>query len=153
MSTLHGTCVQISDMGVLLLGAPASGKSDLALRLIEPFGTPGALLVADDQVIIAQVDGKLMVRAPKTIAGRLEIRGVGIVTVPHSDETELRLAVRLDAGGTSERMPDFNSQTVTFCGISIPEIHIDPFTASAAAKIRAMIGALDAGGFAGQISE
>jgi len=152
MPAVHGTCLQISEIGVLLLGAPGSGKSDLALRLIEPFGVAGAMLVADDQVTIEAVDGRLMARAPNNIAGRLEVRGVGIITVPHSVEAELRLAVRLeaDALGNGERMPDFSRQVAVFCGISIPEIHIDPFAASAAAKVHAMVSTLGAEGFDGE---
>lgn len=152
MTMLHGTCVRISNLGVLLLGAPGSGKSDLALRLIEPVGSAGAMLVADDQVMIEQFDGKLVARPPETIAGRLEVRGVGIVTIPHAAETELRLVVRLDAAGAGERIPDFSTQVTEICGVSIPELRIDPFTASAAAKVRAMVHVLDAGRAALELS-
>lgn len=146
MTTLHGTCVQISGLGILLTGAPGSGKSDLALRLIEPFGSASAVLVADDQVVIEHSGGKLMARPPETIAGRLEVRGIGILNLPHVAGTELRLVVRVDAGNTDERIPDFSRQVAEICGVSIPELHIDPFTVSAAAKVRAMVHALATSG-------
>lgn len=153
MPVIHGTCLEIFGVGVLLLGAPGAGKSDLALRLIEPAGTMRALLVADDQVMLDEVGGALRARAPETIAGRLEVRGVGIVTVPYAREAEVRLAVRLTGATTIERMPDFNRQVVSLCGVSIPEMQLDPFEASAAAKVRAMVQSLDGVGNAGSIDK
>ena len=36
---IHGTCIAIGAEGVLLVGKPGSGKSDLALRLIDQSGS------------------------------------------------------------------------------------------------------------------
>jgi HPr kinase/phosphorylase len=84
---LHGTCVSVGGEGVLILGKPGSGKSALALRLVdEPgHGISGvplrSELVADDQVIVTRDQGRLMASAPGALRGKLEIRGLGIVTL------------------------------------------------------------------------
>src|SRR5258707_15075286 len=86
---VHGTCVTVGEVGVLILGPPGSGKSGLALRLIDQpgFGISGeikkARLVADDQVAVRREDNRLVASAPLVIAGKLEIRGLGLVAVAH----------------------------------------------------------------------
>ena len=80
---LHGTCVSVGGEGVLILGDPGSGKSGLALRLIdEPgYGISGVLLrselVADDQVVVTRDQDRLMASSPTILRGKLEIRGLG----------------------------------------------------------------------------
>jgi serine kinase of HPr protein (carbohydrate metabolism regulator) len=76
-STIHATCVAIGGQGVLIMGPSGIGKSDLALRLIDR----GATLVSDDYTEIELVEGALTGRPPATIAGKIEVRGVGIVTM------------------------------------------------------------------------
>lgn len=147
---VHGTCIAIGGHGVLLLGAPGSGKSDLALRLIDTDGRGTgakpltARLVADDQVRLTAEDGRLVARPPETLAGRLEVRGLGIVAVPSAREATLLCAARLDAAAPSERLPDFAQQTVTLCGLSLPELRLDPSAASAPAVLRAAVTAFAA---------
>src|SRR5690606_18170052 len=75
MLLIHATCVVIGEIGVILRGPSGSGKSDLALRLVDT----GGLLVADDQVFLSVENGALVARAPPTISGKLEVRGLGIV--------------------------------------------------------------------------
>lgn len=146
MSNIHATCVEVFGRGVLLIGPPGSGKSDLALRLID--ASEGAVpasagvLVADDQVIIEPRDGKLIACAPREIQGLIEIRGVGLVRLPFAGETELCLAVRLEPGRVPARLPDFSQQVMEVDGCTVPELHMDAFHASAPAKIRAMVRAL-----------
>lgn len=91
---LHGTCVARDGAGVLILGPPGAGKSDLALRLMDR----GFDLVADDQVIVR--DG--VAEAPESLAGLLEVRGLGIVRVGAAPPARLRLVVVL---GPAERLP------------------------------------------------
>ena len=76
---LHATAISINGQAVLLIGPPGSGKSDLALRLIDR----GALLIADDQVALTEVDGVLHASAPAATAGLIEVRGLGIAAVAH----------------------------------------------------------------------
>lgn len=91
-----------ADSGVLILGASGSGKSDLALRLIER----GASLVADDRVDLFVTDGRLKARAPERLAGLIEIRGLGIMTFPYEAEATLGLAVELVDSSDTMRMPE-----------------------------------------------
>ena len=77
-SQVHGTCVAVAGVGVLLRGPPGSGKSDLALRLIDR----GAELVADDRVTLRREDDGIVASAPASLAGLIEVRGVGVARVP-----------------------------------------------------------------------
>src|SRR5436190_12103023 len=96
---VHASCVAIGPHGVLLLGKSGAGKSDLALRLIDA----GARLVADDRTILFIARGALHARAPDSIKGLLEIRGLGIVTMPSRPFAKIALVVRL--GAEDARLP------------------------------------------------
>lgn len=141
----HGTCVCIGASGVLLLGQPGSGKSDLALRLIDQPGAGisgllrHALLVADDQVLIRSKGGQLIASPPAALAGRIEIRGLGIVELTHREETALALAVRLAPARDIERMPGLEKARMELLGVSLPLVYIDPLPASAPARIRSAL--------------
>ena len=76
---LHASCVELAGTGVVLLGPSGSGKSDLALRLIDG----GARLVADDRVVVERSGDRLIARPPEAIAGLIEVRGLGIMRVGH----------------------------------------------------------------------
>jgi serine kinase of HPr protein (carbohydrate metabolism regulator) len=142
---IHGTCLAIGDDGVLLLGAPGSGKSDLALRLIDSpgmglSGVPrGARLVADDQVVVRRSGTELIASAPPALAGKLEIRGLGIVDLAAVPLTALRLAVRLTPAAEIERLPDLARARMEILAVAIPLVLIDPASASAPARIRAAL--------------
>ena len=97
---IHATCVVYKRDGILLIGKSGSGKSDLALRLI----ALGAKLVADDRTDLAVKNGALIATPPKTIAGLLEIRGVGIVESPNAASARIALVVALS--GNVERLPE-----------------------------------------------
>jgi HPr kinase/phosphorylase len=118
---LHGSCVARNDDAILLRGAPGSGKSDLALRLL----SRGFELIADDQVDVT--DG--IASCPETLAGLLEVRGIGIVRVPHRPQARLALVIEL--GGPSERLPEPRRDDA----LGLPVIMLDPFTASAVDKV------------------
>lgn len=142
---IHGTCLSIGGEGILLLGQPGSGKSDLALRLIDGAGTGlsgevrRALLVADDQVAIRKAEGRLIASAPPALAGKLEIRGLGIAELPIERDVPLRLAVRLTPAADIERLPDLARSRMDILGISIPLVLLDPEKASAPARLRAAL--------------
>lgn len=142
---IHGTCLAIGGDGVLLVGKPGSGKSDLALRLIDQPGSGisgtrrAAMLVADDQVLIRRQDGALVASAPAALKGKLEIRGLGIAELPVEAEARLRLAVRLTPAAEIERLPDLGSARMEILGTGLPLILLDPQSASAPARLRAAL--------------
>ena len=72
--TVHGTSVASDGRAVLLTGRSGAGKSDLALRLLDR----GFKLVSDDQTILGKTKAVLVATAPATIAGRMEVRGLGL---------------------------------------------------------------------------
>ena len=117
---------------VLLRGPSGAGKSDLALRLIDR----GARLVADDQTHLARKGRALIASAPQVIAGRMEVRGIGIVTLRRSQlmaRAPLALIVDLVPPEKIERMPEPGHEILT--GISLPILALAPFEASAVAKL------------------
>lgn len=127
--TLHATCVAIHGRGVLLLGASGVGKSDLALRLIDR----GAELVSDDGTVVEARGGRLHARAGPHIAGRVEVRGIGIVERPAREEAPLALAVTLDQ--TVPRMPAETLPVRMIEDIALPLMALAPFEASAPIKL------------------
>ncbi|MBM3565061.1 MAG: hypothetical protein FJX42_02985 [Alphaproteobacteria bacterium] len=127
---IHGTVVAIGDKGVLLRGVPGAGKSDLALRLMDS----GARLVADDRVDVRAQDGRLIARPPRTLAGLIEARGIGIVRVRHRARAEVRLVVDIVKPEQVERMPE--NETCTIAGIRVPRLKLAAAEASAPAKVR-----------------
>jgi HPr kinase/phosphorylase len=102
MILVHGTTVALEGEGVLLRGPSGGGKSDLALRLIDG----GARLIADDQTELARVADGLLARSPASIAGRMEVRGIGILRVPTVPSALLRLVIDLVAPDRVERLPE-----------------------------------------------
>ena len=130
MALLHGTCIAVGGTGVLVLGPSGSGKSDLALRLIDR----GARLVADDQVEVTASGDHLVAAAPGALAGLLEVRGLGIVAVETVASARLDLVVDLVGAEQVERMP--KDESVTIEGIAVARLRLAPFQASAAAKVR-----------------
>jgi serine kinase of HPr protein (carbohydrate metabolism regulator) len=108
---IHASCVQLGDAGksfgaphdagILILGESGSGKSDLALRLIER----GARLVSDDRTDLFAEDGALMACAPASLAGLIEARGVGIVALPFAAQARIALVVTLIEPGEVPRLP------------------------------------------------
>src|SRR6476659_2274170 len=126
--TLHASGVAIRGHAVLIEGRSGSGKSDLALRLIDR----GGVLVSDDQVIVRRDGTRAVANPPETIAGKFEVRGLGIVAMPIERDVPVSLIVSL-VESEVERMPAGTTRAVA--GIELPLISIRPFEASAAAKI------------------
>lgn len=125
--TLHASTVAIGGRAVLIEGRSGSGKSDLALRLIDR----GAQLVSDDYTLVMRRSDTLYARAPGTITGRMEIRGIGIVAVPAVADVPVALVVRID--GEVLRMPERRMRRIA--GIAVRELVLEPFPASAPIKI------------------
>jgi HPr kinase/phosphorylase len=112
---MHATCVDINGSGVLIVGRSGSGKSSLAINLI----ALGSTLVADDQCEIVKKNKKLSVFKPTSLPSSIEIRGVGLVSVPMVVETSLDWVVNMDEAET-QRMPDL--QFTEIDGYRIPTI-------------------------------
>ena len=133
----YGTCVALGPVAALLLGRSGSGKSDLALRfaMMMP-AAEGPFLVADDQVLLEALDGRVIARPPAALAGKIEVRGIGIVSLPFRAEAELRLAIRLSEPDDVPRMPPVTLPAITLAGVDVPVLRLAPFEASAPWKLR-----------------
>ncbi|HEX2764231.1 MAG TPA: HPr kinase/phosphatase C-terminal domain-containing protein [Allosphingosinicella sp.] len=128
---VHASCVAVAGRAVLIAGPSGSGKSDLALRLIDR----GAALVSDDYTELRARGGQLLARAPDTIAGRIEMRGVGLVDLPAMVDVPVCLHVR--AADAPERLPE--AGTVELAGIALPSVAIAALEPSAPLKLEAAL--------------
>lgn len=126
--SVHATAIAINDHGVLLVGPSGSGKSDLALRLIDR----GAALVSDDVVYVEQNEGKPLLHAAPNIEGRIELRGVGIIEVRHTKNAVMRMVAEMVP--PDERIPPENLST-DIAGYSVPSVKIAALEASAPLKV------------------
>ena len=136
---IHASCVALSGVAVLLRGAPGAGKSDLALRLVDE----GGMLVADDLCEIRREGGRLLADLPAAVEprfrGRIELRGIGFLTLPYAGATPLSLVADLSSvAGNGACLGE-----AVYLGIALPLVVLDPFHASAAARLRllAKVGA------------
>jgi serine kinase of HPr protein (carbohydrate metabolism regulator) len=126
--TVHASTVASEGRAVLITGPSGSGKSDLALRLLDR----GFTLVSDDQTVVKKDGRRLLASAPPTIAGKLEIRGIGIVDMDRLDNIPVALLVELTSD--IQRLPD-DSRERPILGVKLPLITIDAMTASAPSKV------------------
>ncbi len=132
---IDGVGVAIDGKAVLLRGPSGSGRSDLALRLIDE----GAELVSDEQVELRREGDAILIVMPPVmpahLVGRIEARGLGLVPVPHV-AGPVPLAWVVDMAETREidRMPP--SEEATYLGLAVPLLRIDPAKPSATAKLR-----------------
>lgn len=129
--TVHATCVALDGLALLLAGPSGSGKSDLALRLIDR----GAALVSDDYSRLARRGDVVVASAPERIAGRIEVRGLGLVDMPCLPEAPvaLWLDMAVDTEDAPERYP-LHEASVRLCGLPVPRLRLRPFEASAPLK-------------------
>jgi len=126
--TIHATCVAIDGHAVLIEGASGTGKSDLALRLIDR----GATLVSDDYTCLVRRKGSLIARPPATLAGRMEVRGIGILAMPHVTDVPVALLVAITAA--PPRMPAAGRRRLV-AGVEVREIALPALEPSAAIKV------------------
>jgi len=122
-ATLHATCVLIGEAGVLVRGASGAGKSALAHSLIEEAGLRGgfARLVSDDRVRVRSRNGRLLAQPVPPLGGRLEVRGVGLLKLPHEPAAVVRLIVDcLDEA--PPRLPEAAEQGDVIEGVALPRL-------------------------------
>lgn len=130
--TVHASCVAIDGRAILIEGRSGEGKSDLALRLIDR----GAALVSDDYTLCLRDGAKLVGKPPETIAGKIEVRGVGLVEMPHLTVAPISLVVTiLDS---PPRLPE--PQTRRIAGVDVPQIALTALEPSAPIKVEIALG-------------
>lgn len=137
MENIHATCISCQNKGILLLGKPGSGKSDLALRMIMD---KGAVLVADDRTDLSVRGNILTASCPENIRGLLEVRGLGIIPFQAIERADICLAVELVSEIKEvERFPHKEIFFI-FEEIKIPLIKLYPFECSALDKLVLALG-------------
>ena len=132
MILAHGTCISIDGAGVLLRGPSGSGKSDLALRLLNRKDL-NVLLVADDQVYLDQRGEDLWAAASEELSSMMEVRGVGLVAVDHMAEVRVLLVLDLCSLESVPRLPQASRCTID--GVTLPLYPFAPLEASAPDKV------------------
>jgi HPr kinase/phosphorylase len=137
MNQFYATAVTYCGFGILIRGPSGSGKSDLALRLIDD----GAGLVADDQVVIKSVGQELYLSPPDSLSGLIEVRGVGVIKIEYVRDIRLCLIVELDPRNEIQRIPKIKEELIK--KILVPVINMYAFESSVLAKIKIILGYLD----------
>ena len=132
--TLHASCVAIDGWAVLIEGLSGTGKSDLALRLIDR----GAALVSDDYTIVRRDGAVLRASPPLNIAGLIEVRGIGPVPMPF--ESDATVAIVIAIGDPIERLPG-DGRTRTIAGVAVPVHRVAPLEPSAPIKVELLLKA------------
>ena len=138
--TIHATAVLVGAKAVLIRGEPGSGKSRLALRLLEAAGRelPFVRLVGDDRLYLESRAGRLVARPPQELAGLLEIRGTGIVRVPF--EAAAVVGLIIDLGQPAGRMPAAESRKAVLEGVALPRLAVPPDADPLPIAIEASLG-------------
>lgn len=125
---MHATALVAGETGILVTGQSGSGKSALALDLIRSAASAGrfAALVADDQVLLQAVDGRVLAAAPSATAGLVEVRGSAIVSVPHLRRAVMHVVISLDPSADQPRLPDPQDRCDLGKGIRLPLLRFRP---------------------------
>ncbi len=137
MDLIHATSISISSKGVLIRGASGMGKSDLAFRLMNL----GATLISDDYTNVAVAKDKVILSPPNNIEGKIELRGIGIVTVPFKTKCALKLIIDLVKPNYIPRLPDQN--LIEFEGHKIPSYQFSSFETSTPEKIHFLLKSIE----------
>ena len=133
---LHATSVAMEDNGVAIFGDPGSGKSDLALRLIDS----GATLISDDITVFSKLEKNINLFGIENTKGLLEVREVGIITVPYVEGIKLKLVVKL-TDKVIERIPKKNQ--INLLGLKFPKLEINGKNPSSVAKVKVKLNEIN----------
>ena len=126
--TIHASAVLVGARAVLIRGPAGSGKSRLALALIQAGGShalPFTRLVGDDRVHVEAAHGRLLVRHAEVLSGLIEVRGLGIRRLPYEPLAVAGLVVDL-AAADSERLPGRESAVTEVSGVALPRLAVAP---------------------------
>lgn len=130
VSVVHqASAVVISGRALLIEGPPGSGKSSLALALIDR----GAGLIGDDAVTLSREGDALIASSPPNIAGLLEVRGIGLVRVHVAAPAPVALVLEL-GGSATERLPEEPLPRRAIAGVAVPVLRFDPGTITPAQR-------------------
>ena len=122
---VHASTLVVGEHGVLVRGPSGSGKTRLVLALMAEAGRDAfARLVADDRTLLSRHAGRIVARPHPAIAGLVERRGLGIVTVPSEPACRVSLVVDLVVGPWPPRMPDPRDDATTLAGIALPRLAV-----------------------------
>jgi HPr kinase/phosphorylase len=144
-TTAHASAVLVGARAVLIRGPSGSGKSRLALDLIEAARTgllPFARLIADDRVHLEAANGRLLARPAKALAGLIEVRGVGLRRIAHESSAVVGLVVDL-AAAEAQRLPDAAERITEVGGIKLPRLAVASGTAALPAVLARINSAAD----------
>lgn len=136
-ASVHAAAVLVGARAVLIRGPSASGKSRLALGLIEAQRSGSlrfARLVADDRVLLETAGGRLLVRPAEALAGLIEVRGVGLLRLDHEPVAVVGLVVDL-AASDADRLPEASQRKTEINGIFLPRLSVAQGTAPLAAVL------------------
>lgn len=144
MSTvcIHATAVGLNGTAVLIRGPSGSGKSSLALHVLETVGTGlsdqsiAAVLVSDDQTELSKRGGRIYASPPAALAGLIEVRGQGILNVDYRSDLAVVLVVDLRPATSIERLPEVQDLRTEILGVEIACVAIDPGHFSAVSRLR-----------------
>ena len=126
---IHGSSVAVEDNGILIIGHSGSGKSDLALRLIDSGGT----LISDDQTLCLKKQDEIFLFSIEAIYGLLEVRDVGIIKVPYVENVKMKIIVSLVQKKTERLYP---KNIKRLLGLNFPHLELETNEISAVAKIK-----------------
>jgi HPr kinase/phosphorylase len=135
--TVHATAVIVGSDGVLIRGESGTGKSALALALIER----GGRLVADDRITLTVCHDRLVASAPQATLGMIELRGRGVIKVAHERAGVIRLVADIVAEEGLERMPEEHQLSATIAGIELPRQPVPAATDQALRLVEAALNA------------
>ncbi|ARP98822.1 HPr kinase/phosphorylase [Pseudorhodoplanes sinuspersici] len=123
--TIHASAVLFGHRGILIRGPSGSGKSRLALTILQNAGADFARLVGDDRIHLEAAHGRLLMRPAKALEGLIEVRGIGIIRLPYEPVAVTSLVIDLDAPGVV-RLPQETDLDAKIEGVALARLPVAP---------------------------